>query len=195
MGEQVAPAFFCLLRPGSNVADPRFREGRGKAEEGMTLRIPEVDRELEDRVAGLGLEVVEVEWAGSVRRPVIRVRIDVPGSEAGAGVTVGDCARVSRALEEWLDGDPRLPERYVLEVSSPGVERPLVKRSDFERFAGREAKVKVRGAGTLIGVIGPVEQAGDGWRVALGVAGGGTRWIEGGDVMRATLVFHWQEED
>lgn len=159
----------------------------------MALRIPEIDRELEERVTGLGFEVVEVEWAGSSRRPVVRVRVDVPGSEPGAGVTVDDCARVSRALEEWLDGDPRLPERYVLEVSSPGVERPLVKRSDFERFRGREAKVKLRGE-TLMGVLGPVEGTGEGWRVALETEGG-TRWVDGGAIVRAHLVFRWAEEE
>ncbi len=49
---------------------------------------------------------------------------------------MADCAVVSRSLEPWLDGREDLPERYVLEVSSPGVDRPLVRDSDYERFQG-----------------------------------------------------------
>jgi len=62
-------------------------------------------------------------------------------------VTVDDCARVSRALESWLDEHDEIPERYVLEVSSPGIERPLTRPRDWERFAGNP--VVVEGHGVL----------------------------------------------
>jgi ribosome maturation factor RimP len=101
---------------------------------------------ISERVEALGYELVELERAGSGARPILRVRIDVaggsdpdPGSE---GVTVDDCTRVSRALEEFLDDAEGVADRYVLEVSSPGVERPLVRTRDYERFAGREVGVK-----------------------------------------------------
>ena len=62
-------------------------------------------------------------------------------------VTVDDCARVSRALENWLDEHDGIPERYVLEVSSPGIERPLTRPRDWERFAGNP--VVIEGYGVL----------------------------------------------
>lgn len=128
----------------------------------MAKPVPEVDRELGVRLEQLGYELVDVEWAGSNGRPIIRIRID--WSEAGAGpeagpetgdasgektIGVSDCARVTRALEPWLDGVKSMPERYVLEVSSPGVDRPLSRPRDFKRFAGR--KVALKGSATLAG--------------------------------------------
>ena len=100
----------------------------------------EVARELDARVQALGYEVVELEWAGSSARPLIRIRIDRAAGEP-AGVNVDDCARVSRALESWLDEVESMPERYVLEVSSPGLDRPLRHEADYRRFAGRLAKI------------------------------------------------------
>lgn len=110
---------------------------------------PDLARELERRVEELGYELVEVEEAGSARRPIVRLRIDLPDSEPGKGVSLGDCTRVSRALESYIDESQALPATYVLEVSSPGVERPLVKRRDFERFAGQE--VALAGKSALAG--------------------------------------------
>ena len=80
---------------------------------------------------------------------VLRVLIDVPNAETlppgVGGVTLENCTRVSRALSPVLDDDAHadlLPSHYRLEVSSPGIERPLVKPRDFERFAGRKAHVQ-----------------------------------------------------
>lgn len=102
----------------------------------------EVDRELENRVASLGYELVVAEWAGSSKRPLLRLRIDTPATAPGQGVTVDDCSSVSRALEGWLDGLEVMPERYVLEVSSPGIDRPLVRDADYERFRGEWIALK-----------------------------------------------------
>ncbi len=81
---------------------------------------------------------------------VIRVIIDrdVPGLEVGSGVSLEDCTAVSRDVSTALDvHDDALPSGgYRLEVSSPGLERPLVKLEDFERFSGREVKVRTRTA-------------------------------------------------
>ena len=86
---------------------------------------------LEPGVRALGFELVDSELAGRGRNAVLRVYIDGPH-----GVTVDDCAEVSRQLSAILDVEDPFPERYVLEVSSPGLDRPLVRREDFERFVG-----------------------------------------------------------
>jgi ribosome maturation factor RimP len=93
---------------------------------------------------------------------VVRVLIELPGAEtaaAGVGVTLEDCRRVSRALSDVLDADELIiPGQYRLEVSSPGVERPLVKAIDFERYAGREVQVSTKapvdGRKTFSGILG-----------------------------------------
>lgn len=104
--------------------------------------IAEIDHEMEVRIEALGFELVDIRWGGSKRRPSLRVRIDRPDSTPGNGVTVDDCARVSRAVEPWLDQREDLPERYVLEVSSPGVDRPLLRDRDYQRFRGERVAVK-----------------------------------------------------
>ena len=88
-----------------------------------------------------GLELVHVEFAGGARAPAVRVFIDKPG-----GVTHEDCSAVSTHVGTILDVEDFIPAAYTLEVSSPGLERGLYGRGDFERFAGRLAKVKTRGA-------------------------------------------------
>ena len=109
--------------------------------------VAKVERDLEARVEDLGYELVELRWGGSKRRPQLQLRIDRPDSLPGEGVNVDDCAVVSRALEAWLDEHEGLSERYVLEVSSPGLDRPLTKSQDFERFRGE--KIAVNGDGVL----------------------------------------------
>lgn len=94
---------------------------------------------LEPSVRALGFELVDSELAGSGRNAVLRVYIDGPH-----GVTVDDCAQVSRQLSAILDVEDPFPERYVLEVSSPGLDRPLVRHEDFERFVGESVKVRMR---------------------------------------------------
>ena len=83
------------------------------------------------------LEFVHCEVVGSKRNPVVRVFIDKPG-----GVTHEDCASVSRQIEAILDADDFIPSAYLLEVSSPGLERGLYSLQDFEKFAGQMARVK-----------------------------------------------------
>jgi len=86
-----------------------------------------------------GIEFVHCEIAGTKRNPVVRLIIDKPG-----GVTHEDCAQVSREVETVLDRDDFIPTAYVLEVSSPGIERELYKLTDFQKFTGKEARLKVR---------------------------------------------------
>jgi len=90
-----------------------------------------------------GLEIFDVEFRREGQGMVLRVQIDRPGPAATAEecVSVADCSHVSRDLSAVLDVEDFIPVAYTLEVSSPGLDRPLRGRVDFERFAGRRAKV------------------------------------------------------
>lgn len=98
-------------------------------------------REIAERVAASqGLEVVEVELRGGGKARMLRVTIDKP-----AGVTHEDCGNVSRELGTILDVEDAVPGgSYTLEVSSPGLDRKLLKASDYERFAGSRVKLMTR---------------------------------------------------
>jgi ribosome maturation factor RimP len=97
-------------------------------------------QEIAERVAiDHGLELVHAEVAGPENKPIVRIFIDKPN-----GVTHGDCAEVSLHVGTILDVEDFIHASYTLEVSSPGLERGLYKRPDYERFAGQFAKLKTR---------------------------------------------------
>src|SRR5260221_8266782 len=126
-------------------------------------------RALAARVAAtFGLEIFDVRFRREASGMVLRVQIDRPGPAATAedSVSVDDCARVSRDLSAMLDVDDVVPVAYTLEVSSPGLDRPLRHADDYRRFAGRRAKLVMR-------------EAVDGQRFFRGVLGG----VDGGDVL------------
>jgi ribosome maturation factor RimP len=87
----------------------------------------------------LGLELVHWESAGPRNNFALRIFIDKEG-----GVTHNDCEAVSNQVGTLLDVEDLIAEHYMLEVSSPGVDRPLYKRADYERFAGNKVKVKTQ---------------------------------------------------
>jgi len=89
--------------------------------------------------ASMGMEVVLVEVKGEGSRSVVRAYIDQPG-----GISLDDCERFSKRFSVSLDVEDWIPFSYVLEVSSPGVNRPLLQQSDFLRFSGQNAKVRTR---------------------------------------------------
>lgn len=98
-----------------------------------------------ERVArSQGLEIFDVEWKVGKQR-LLRVYLDRPpgpANPAGAGISHKDCERVSEQLSVILDVEDLVPgPSYVLEVSSPGLDRKLVKPADYERFAGQRAKI------------------------------------------------------
>lgn len=122
----------------------------------------EFDREaigtIIERVAGReGLELVHWEAVGPRNNFVLRIYIDKPG-----GVSHGDCETVSHQVGTLLDVEDLITNRYVLEVSSPGIERGLYKRADYERFRGSRIKLKTSQPiggqrnfrGKLIGLVG-----------------------------------------
>ena len=100
---------------------------------------------IRDHITGLGYELVDLRRTGTLQRPILQVRVDRPDSRPGQGVTADDCAAISRSLESFLETRAMVGPRYVLEVSSPGLERPLRWPEHWRRFVGR--KVRIRAAG------------------------------------------------
>ena len=142
------------------------RHKRGRERRAGVARLK--GRELTEQVARLvepmltveGYDLVEVEVVGSGPRTILRLFIDKPG-----GVTLDDCASVSEAVDAILDVEDPFESSYTLEVSSPGLDRPLRKPADFVRFTGRRVRIKT---------YGPVDGAG-----ARKVFPGVLRGIEG----------------
>jgi ribosome maturation factor RimP len=134
-----------------------------------------------------GLELVEVEVKGGGSQRLVRISIDKP-----AGVTHADCETVSQQVGTILDVEDAVPGgRYTLEVSSPGVERKLLKPGDYERFQGKKAKITLRDAlsgrrtweGTLAGLA-------EG-RVTLETAPGSSIQLPLDRIQKANLKFEW----
>jgi ribosome maturation factor RimP len=98
--------------------------------------------------ASSGLEIFDVQFRREASGMVLRVFIDRPGPSATTeeSVSVDDCARVSRDLSASLDVEDPVPSAYTLEVSSPGLDRPLRNANDYRRFAGRRVKLVMREA-------------------------------------------------
>jgi ribosome maturation factor RimP len=153
-----------------------------------------VKQELEVIVAealtGLGYDLVEFRFGGSRRRPVLDVRME---HSDGSKVSVDDCARVSRFLETRIDEAAPALADYVLEVSSPGLERPLRKAEEWRRFSGRSVNVLSdavggRGEFELLGLEGA-----EGSEVAVlkDKRGEATR-VPLSAVKEARLVFNWK---
>ena len=117
-----------------------------------------VQQLIEPSVGDLGFDIVRVQITGKVK---LLMQIMVEHKD-GQGMTVDDCATVSRAVSALLEVEDPLSGAYTLEVSSPGVDRPLVRIGDFERFQGLQAKIEVnrpldgqrRFKGRLLGVDG-----------------------------------------
>jgi len=133
-----------------------------------------------------GMELVEVEVKGGGNQRFVRIAIDKP-----EGITHADCELVSHQVGTILDVEDVVPGRYTLEVTSPGVERKLLKPKDYERFQGKKIKLTLREAvegsrhfeGTLAGF-----QAG---LVALEVAPGKTLQFPYDQIQKANLKFEW----
>jgi ribosome maturation factor RimP len=123
----------------------------------MTPKQQQLIELLEPSVASLQLELWAIEIIGRANRSTLRLVIDHPDRP----VTVEDCEAVSRQVSRVLDVEDPLPERYTLEVSSPGIERALYKLSHFERFVGSQAKLKLKipfeGRKNYSGLIAGVE--------------------------------------
>jgi ribosome maturation factor RimP len=143
--------------------------------------------------ASYGLEIFDVQFRREARGMVLRIQIDRPGPAATAddSVSVDDCANVSRDLSAILDVEDIVPSAYVLEVSSPGLDRPLRHADDYRRFAGRRARIVMRqaidGQTFLRGVLGGVEQDGHVLYVIIGAEDRKRHRVPFGVITRANL--------
>ena len=133
-----------------------------------------------------GLELVHWEAVGPRNNFVLRIYIDKPGA-----VSHGDCQAVSNQVGTLLDIEDLIPNRYVLEVSSPGIERDLYKRADYERFSGSRVKVKTSQPidgqrnfrGKLIGIVGD--------SVSLDADGRGQMEIPYEQIVKASIEYEF----
>ena len=141
-------------------------------------------QEIAGRVtASEGLELVEVELRGAGNNQVLRLFIDKPG-----GVTLADCENISHQVGTILDVEDVIAGRYTLEVSSPGLDRKLLKAADYERFRGRKARIKLRhpkeGRSNFVGRLADLDQG----QVSLEVEGGAKVRFPLEEVVTARLV-------
>ncbi len=143
----------------------------------------DIERLIAPTLDAMGYGVVRVHLSGG-QRPTLQVMMERLDER---GITVDDCAEVSRALSALLDVEDPIAGTYALEVSSPGIDRPLTRPADFARFAGREATVETRVPisgrkrfrGRLVGI--------DGDRVRIDTAEGESE-VPLGDIQRAKLA-------
>lgn len=112
----------------------------------------QVEQLIEAPIESLGYELVGVEYIQGGPDAILRIYID-----AEQGIGIEDCEKVSHQVSGVLDVEEPIRSAYVLEVSSPGFDRPLFKARDFERFAGAQAKISmklpVQGRRNFIGVL------------------------------------------
>ncbi|MCH8095750.1 MAG: ribosome maturation factor RimP [Proteobacteria bacterium] len=147
--------------------------------------------QLRDRVEALiqpVLEAMDFDLVRVMVQGTVRTTVQVMAERRGGGaMTVDDCAEISRAVSAVLDVEDPLPGSYTLEVSSPGIDRPLVRSEDFERFTGFEAKIEtarpIAGRKRFRGKLLGTTEAGV--RIALGE---GETELPFGEIHRAKLV-------
>jgi len=137
----------------------------------------------EQVAAQMGMELVLAEIKGAAGSSVVRIFLDQPG-----GISLDDCERFSKRFSVLLDVEDWIPFRYTLEVSSPGLNRPLTREADFRRFCGRNAKVRTRvlleGRRNFRGKILDMTEG----RLALEVAPGKQIELALTDIEKANLI-------
>jgi ribosome maturation factor RimP len=141
-----------------------------------------------------GVDCVELVWRTDRGEALLEVTVEKPESrEPGAGVTLDLCSEISRDLSASLDAADCIDRRYRLEVGSPGVERALYVVGDYERFAGLDAKLKLKkplkGEYVVTGTLDGVSEG----KIAILVRGQRSL-VELADVDKAHLVFAWKRD-
>ena len=148
-------------------------------------------RALAEPIAGeIGLEVLEVELKGAPSRRLLRILLD--SSTASRAVTLDDCTAISRRLGDVLDANEAVAGAYLLEVSSPGVNRPLRTAAHFQRFVGERVKLRLRDAvdGVQHAVLRVIDV--DGERLTLETEKGDRLETDIENVERANLEFEFK---
>lgn len=153
--------------------------------------LPDIEQQTAARLAELGFDLVELRQGGTARRPLLQVRIERAETGGDRGVTVDDCAMASRTLEAWLDGTGLGQGQYVLEVSSPGLDRVLRRPDEWRRFAGRLAEVLVPALGgrfavRIVQVVEDPEPS-----VELEFPKGVLRTVKLAEIKEARLAVDW----
>ena len=152
------------------------------------MSIDDLINPVRQQLAELGFELVDLRRGGSTQRPLLQVRIDRPDSSPGHGVTAEDCVRVSRALERFLEADRAVGPRYVLQVSSPGLERPVVWPDHWRRFTGKQVRIKGRHSSRSPATIVNVP---DDENVTLRFNNGEQETVPFSEIKDATLLYQW----
>ncbi|MGH7547249.1 MAG: ribosome maturation factor RimP [Gemmatimonadales bacterium] len=142
-------------------------------------------------LAELGLELADLRIGGTPHRPLVQVRIEWPPSDPERRVAVDDCARASRHLETWLDAGGPLGSRYVLEVSSPGIERTVRWHRHWVRFVGRDVQATIRGLGRVRARILAVPDEETVMLQPVGHGAAGPRSVRLTDIRDARLAVDW----
>lgn len=149
---------------------------------------PELAQQLRDLVAGEGLDLVATEVVGSGPRSVLRLIVDGPD-----GVTLDACATVSRQASILLDVEDPASHSYTLEVSSPGLDRKLYSKNDFETFSGRRISVKMVPSFRAYRQVSGRLRGLDGDTVKLTTDAGDDLEMAFDDIFEARLDVDWQE--
>jgi ribosome maturation factor RimP len=144
---------------------------------------------IRDHLDALGFELVDLRRAGTMQRPILQVRVDRPDSRPGQGVTADDCAGISRSLERFLESRALVGPRYVLEVSSPGLERPLRWPEHWRRFVGQRARVRsaVLGGRRVVEIVAVPDDE----HVTLRPEQGPETTLRFDEISEATLLVDW----
>ena len=118
------------------------------------IKLSEIYSALREQIELLGYDCVGFENVTEDEMKILRVYVDLPG-----GINLSDCEAVAKELNSHLDEmESSLPERYYLEVSSPGLERPLFTPEDYRSFSGREAQISLKGGKKIVGIIKGVDE-------------------------------------
>ena len=135
-----------------------------------------------------GYELVWAQVSGLAGRMKAALYIDKPG-----GVNVEDCAAASRLADPLIEGSGLFSSFYTLEVSSPGLDRPLFKAGDYERFSGRKARLWLRrpDTGNRKKFTGILRGLNEGSRIVLELEGGALEEIPLDNIRKAYLVYEW----
>jgi ribosome maturation factor RimP len=160
--------------PAESIADLKERL-RGMVEEVVSAEV---------------MELVDLQYVNAGGRWTLRVFVDKPG-----GVTVDDCANLSKRISDVLDTEDVIPHRYYLEVSSPGVERALTGEKDFVRFKGKVASIRtfspVDGQRNFVGLIEDCREG----MLTLRAEDGGLLTLPLSGIERANLKFDmWKKK-
>lgn len=149
--------------------------------------VSNIERLIKDSLESMGYDIVRIQLQGG-KRKTLQIMIDRLDAEE---INLDDCSTVSRTISALLDVEDPLEEAYSLEVSSPGIDRPLTRMKDFERFKGHLAKVELKlpqddGRKRFEGVLMAPE--GDLIRIELKEPVGAVREFAFEDIQRAKLV-------